>query len=337
MVLDQQNSYNGTRLPASIVQCVRLGSYHSPLQNEPLLCEGRCDTELSTTNFSQLRRHPLVILGVCGPGLPPSSKLIGFTVRGPISFLLPSFLAFSLSPWMAEKPPSLAAPSTRDRRWTSDGEVQPLQLLPSQDRGHNTDPRHSDLIAWPPSVGWSFLWSSSLWRGLCFAMADIRSELRAARRRVVHPEVVAHRLRRVIGTLLFHVLCVCRKLFLKLVSKDTGWMTQSSWSLPVLVSFIPRGRITFRDRVAAFASCDLEALGTAVCDGKLGKATRALGALSLGVTANGMRFIAHVDAVVWHHLFNLVVKCCGPLSRCNDIGLRQSNTTQVRFLEVNRI
>ena len=43
---------------------------------------------------------PWSTLTVCGPDLPPNSKLIGFAVSGPTSFLFRSFLICAFSPWL---------------------------------------------------------------------------------------------------------------------------------------------------------------------------------------------------------------------------------------------
>ena len=88
--------------------------------------------------------NPWSTVIVCGPGLPPSSKLIGFTVSKPISLLFPYFFRF-LFLSLRETTICCRSLDIRGCSWSSDGDVQPLWLVFSRSGGNNIDPRHSVL------------------------------------------------------------------------------------------------------------------------------------------------------------------------------------------------
>ena len=58
----------------------------------------------------------------------------------PISFMFPYVLVFSFSPWKQRTANSCRSLNISDRHWSSDGDVQPLQLVSTRTRDHNIDP-----------------------------------------------------------------------------------------------------------------------------------------------------------------------------------------------------
>ena len=96
-----------------------------------------CSVEFSTSQRSaSFVEHTRLSVG---PGLPPSSRLIGFTVSGPKSFLFPYFFVSSLLPCVAALSLNRSCRSFHVRQscWPPDCEVQPCgQLVRTRDRSN---------------------------------------------------------------------------------------------------------------------------------------------------------------------------------------------------------
>ena len=93
------------------VEGVRLGTYQRPLNDEPHFPEAVAALSSPPRASASFVVRLCNTLIVCVPGLPSSSMLIGLTVSGPTSLLVPYFFVFSRSPRVAACPHVLADPS----------------------------------------------------------------------------------------------------------------------------------------------------------------------------------------------------------------------------------
>ena len=124
------------------VEGVRLGTDQCSLHDGPIFPE--CRRRVWALH---LELRPVFVvklcstLIVCVPGLPPNSKLIGFTVSGPTSFFVPIIFV----PCVAACPPILADPPRSSSCWRPDCDVQPSQLVRTWNRSNNNS-RHSGLF-----------------------------------------------------------------------------------------------------------------------------------------------------------------------------------------------